>query len=141
MLPSMEIFLKKLHESNPKAAILSIYPGYLEGFNCKTSHEPLPQAMSVFYNQSLQCLPFTGIIAESNRVFSSIEVTTEEVQCLEKLTQKQSLSNLWYNYRAGRITASKFKQAAHSDPFNPSFSLITSICYPEKSHFQTDATR
>ena len=90
MLPSMETFLKKLHESNPKAAILSIYPGYLEGVNCKTSHEPLPQAMSVFYNQSLECLLFTGIITEStcNRVFSFIVVTTEEVQCFGKTNTK-----------------------------------------------------
>jgi len=33
--------------------------------------------------------------------------------------------------RCGRITASKFKSACHTDPASPSISLITAICYPE----------
>ena len=38
--------------------------------------------------------------------------------------------------RAGRITASRFKAACHTDHSNPSISLIMNICHPELSKFK-----
>ena len=48
---------------------------------------------------------------------------------------------VWFRMRTGRITASNFKRACHTDPANPSKSLIMSICYPEALRFSTVATR
>ena len=39
--------------------------------------------------------------------------------------------------RTGYITASKFKNACHTDPTCPSHSLIMSICHPEIPRFNT----
>ncbi|WAQ97099.1 hypothetical protein MAR_029789, partial [Mya arenaria] len=46
----------------------------------------------------------------------NIEVSEEEVSNVEKATKKQSEENLWYDFRAGRITASKIENACHTDP-------------------------
>ena len=73
--------------------------------------------------------------------FSILVVTNEQAKCLEEKTREQSKSKLWHRYRAGRITASKFKQAAICDPLNPSISLIKSICYPETMKFTSSAIR
>ena len=53
----------------------------------------------------------------------------------------QSKSKQWFKYRAGRITASRFRQIIHINPYQPSVSLLNSICYPEINRFSSDATK
>ena len=55
-------------------------------------------------------------------------------------TRDQSKSNLWFTYRAGRITASRMKSVCHTDISNPSQSLIKTIVYPESYRFTSKAT-
>ena len=64
-----------------------------------------------------------------------------QVVALEKMTREQSRSNAWFQYRAGRITASNFKAAVSTDPAKPAVSLIKRICYPQAYKFSTEATR
>lgn len=47
------------------------------------------------------------------------------------MTRTQADSRLWYQQRAGRVTASKLRQVLHTDISQPSLSLIMAICYPE----------
>lgn len=68
------------------------------------------------------------------------EVTPAMVDHLAQLTCKQSKSREWFKYRAGRITASRFRQVLHTDCHRPSLSLLKSICYPEIHRFSTKAT-
>ena len=42
--------------------------------------------------------------------------------------------------QGGRITASKAKSAVHTDPDQPSQSLIKNICYPDAYKFSLAAT-
>ena len=58
------------------------------------------------------------------------------VDHLDRLTRDQSKSM----YRAGRVTASRFKQVIRTDPHQPSLSLLNSVCYPEIHKFSTQAT-
>ena len=46
---------------------------------------------------------------------------------VEKETRKHANSNLWFRFRAGRITASKMKLASCMDPTQPSASLIKTV--------------
>ena len=60
---------------------------------------------------------------------------------LTHLTQGQSKSRMWYRYNiAGRVTASRFRQILHTNPNQPSLSLLKAICYPESYKFSTQAT-
>ena len=68
------------------------------------------------------------------------EVMRAMVDHLEMVTRNQSKSRDWFRYRAGRITASRFRQILHTDPHQPSVSLLKSICYPETHRFSTKAT-
>ena len=70
-----------------------------------------------------------------------VTVSDREVQAVEACTKQQSGSSLWFSMRTGRITASRFKAASHTDPSSPSISLIISICHPELSKFRTAATK
>jgi len=62
-------------------------------------------------------------------------------QALEKKTRTQSSNQLWFTHRAGRVTASKFRSAAHTNAEKPAPSLVKQICYPLASSFSTTATR
>ena len=72
--------------------------------------------------------------------FNNLAVTGEQAQALEKATRGQSLSKLWFQHRAGRITASMLKFSVHTDITQPSQSLIKKICYQESYKFSSQAT-
>uniref|UniRef100_A0A8C6LGZ3 YqaJ viral recombinase domain-containing protein n=1 Tax=Nothobranchius furzeri TaxID=105023 RepID=A0A8C6LGZ3_NOTFU len=60
---------------------------------------------------------------------------------VEEETRAQSKSNIWFDQRSGRITASTFKAATKTDITKPSVSLIRKICYPKSHSFTSEATR
>jgi len=61
-------------------------------------------------------------------------VSAEQAENLEKATKMQSITRLWFRYRARRITASRFKAAVSTNADQPSRSLIKAICYPESAN-------
>lgn len=74
-------------------------------------------------------LGYTDLFSASGNV--TLELTAEMVLAIEKSTHDQSNSKLWFNYRAGRVTAPRTKAVCKTDSALPSQSLIQSICYPE----------
>ena len=64
-----------------------------------------------------------------------------EIADIEQATRGQSESDEWFAHRAGRVTSSKMKAVCHSDPANPSVSLIKQICYPHLFRFSSQATK
>ena len=63
-----------------------------------------------------------------------------QVKAVEEMARKQSMFKAWFQFRRGRITASKMKSVCHTDPDQPSQSLIKQICYPESAMFCSKAT-
>ena len=50
-------------------------------------------------------------IENFSQFLEAIKITNEQCELIERSTQQQSESELWFDYRAFRITASKFKDA------------------------------
>lgn len=71
---------------------------------------------------------------------TEVSITANQDRAVEAGTRDQANSILWFRMRCGRITASKFKSACHTDPASPSVSLIMAIFYPEVHRFRTPAT-
>ncbi|CAL8263414.1 unnamed protein product [Arctogadus glacialis] len=69
------------------------------------------------------------------------DLTPAHIAAVERETRKQAASRIWFRQRAGRITASKLKQAIRTNADKPAKSLIKAICYPESNRFSTAATR
>lgn len=67
----------------------------------------------------------------------SIVITEDQASTLESVTRTQSKSKLWYQYRAGRITASNMKSACATKVDNPSMSFINQVCYPSAQKLNT----
>ena len=65
----------------------------------------------------------------------------KEAETVEEATRDQADSKVWFEQRAGRVTASEFKAACSTNPDKPSKSLIKMICYPGAHHFSNAATK
>ena len=85
----------------------------------------------------IQRMTYPDLLQRCEEVFSSVSFSFNQAQLVEESTQMQSNCKLWFQQLAGRITASKFREALHTDCSQPSLFLIKSICYPAEHQFTT----
>ena len=127
-------------EQQNKPIILSLIPPYNDSFACSSDHLP-PALLQSLYNPAYLVYDYSQLVELAEEQFSSADVSPVMVNHLVELTLRQSNSASWFRYRAGRVTASRFRQVLHTDPHKPSLSLLKSICYPEVNRFSTRATK
>ena len=60
-------------------------------------------------------------------VFQSLTISIDEAKYLEESTRLQSQSKLWFDHRAGRLTASKFAAVSKASLSPPPASLVKEI--------------
>ena len=132
-------FFTSISGSTLKPAVLSLVTPFNEQYTYKEiDNVPKPLPNSLFKVECIQ-LDYTELLQQCQQI--SLEVTPDECQAIETSTRKQSQSKVWYQQRAGRITASKLKSACKTNTVKPAKSLVKSICYPEAHKFSTAATR
>lgn len=124
--------------SGAKPAVLAVVPAHCDKYVPTSLSPELPMVLSDLYRPENNSVGYYGLLQIAAR--TEVTVTAEQVQAVETKTRDQAESRLWFRLRTGRITASKFKSACHTDPANPSLSLIMAICHPEVSRFSTAAT-
>ena len=128
-----------LSRSKTKPGILSIVQG--NGHMYKVDHNILSLPLSPLFESSCSNMSYTDILVKCESVFQGLTINEQQCKNIEVSTRGQANSKLWFRLRAGRVTASKFKAACHTDITQPSQSLIKSVCYPESSKFSSKATQ
>jgi len=123
-----------------KPAILSIIPEFCEAYVPLRSTGAVPPPLSDLYKEEFLSLSYPDLLKECEEAFVNLSVEPHQAAVVEEKTREQSNSKTWFQQRAGRITASRFKSAAHTDITQPSQSLIKTICYPESYRFTSKAT-
>ena len=121
----LDLLYSTLAKSKSKPAILSLVKDHSSSFIPKSLHPDLPPLLSSYSNYLTK--QYTELLSIAADV--SLSVTPAQCNAVEECTRQQSKSNLWFNLRSGRVTAS-FHQP----------DLIMSCCYPEMSKFKTSAT-
>jgi len=131
-------FFHELSVAGTKPAILSVVPGYSDKYVPKEMCHLAPPLTSLFKpeHQNLSLAELLALAEET-----TISITESQSQAIELETREQSKSRVWFEQRAGRITASRLKSACHTNITDPSKSLIRQICYPEAHQFSSVATR
>ena len=122
-----------------KPAVLVVTPGYCDAYIPTSLAPELLMVLSDLYqpdNLSLGYKELLKMVANTDISVTGVQATA----AAEQNTRGQATSRLWFHLRIGRVTASKFKRACHTDPANPSLSLIMSNCHPEAFRFKTAAT-
>ena len=135
----LKILYDNLSKSKTKPAILSIVSGYAHMY--EIDHSVLSLPLSSLFNSTCLNMSYIDLLAKSETVFESLAISEEQCKNIEVSTRAQANCKLWFHFRAGRITASKFKAACHTDFTQPSQSLIKSICYPNSGKFTSKATQ
>jgi hypothetical protein len=134
----IKTFFDQLHKCESHAAILSLTTPYNKNFLPKTDLSSLPEPLTQLYSAELNSVGYQTLLAKSIDIFQKMDISSEQAKLIEEVTKSQSKSPLWFQMRAGRITASKFYKACHTDPASPSVSLIKEVCYG--SSFTSKAT-
>ena len=97
--------------------------------------------LSSLFDESLADADYPTLVEKAEEAVQHLQITKKQQELVEEKTRDQANSRLWFRMRTGRITASKFKSAYHTDPSCPSHSLIMGICHPEMARFNTEATK
>ena len=135
----LDTLYKKLSEAG-KPVILSLVPKYCETYVPLCEQEILPKPLTDLFKEEYLDLSYPDLLACCESCYDGLTITTEQSKAVEQKTKQQCGSKVWFQQRAGRITASRFKAAACTDIAQPSQSLIKAICYPKNHLFKTRAT-
>lgn len=90
------------------------------------------------FTEKYASMELNELVAFCNSI--DLKFKTVDIEAIEKATKKQSSSSSWYEFRAGRITASNFKSVCRTSIERPAASLVKKICYPETCKFTSAAT-
>ncbi|CAH1270905.1 Hypp4506 [Branchiostoma lanceolatum] len=136
-----ETFHNMIRDSGAKPALLSLVKGFNDSYIPSVVALNMPSPLCQLFRTEYMQLSHHDLTQKCEEEASRLSFSTDQVAALEKTTRLQTKSNTWFQYRAGRITASNFKTAVRTNPDNPSISLIKRICYPNAYKFSTTATR
>lgn len=131
-------YFQELTENFPKSAALMARDPFHKAFIPKSTK--LPKSVLEYRTPlTLQLQPKE--LEQLCQAFELDELTTAQVEAIERATRGQSSSKTWFRQRAGRITASNLRRVLHTNAEKPAKTLIKAICYPEAHRFSTAATR
>ena len=130
----------QLHRTGKKPVILSLVDRYAENYIPKVLGSNFPLILPEVRDENYFTVQKPELFKRCKEIFQTLTVTDAEATNVETATKLQSQSRDWFRFRAGRITASVMKSVCHSDPEDPSQSLVKRICYPENYQFKTEAT-
>ena len=136
----LHTFCTQLSQSEKMPSLLSIVPGFCEPYIPHSECGTLPKPLSYLFDKELLEISYSQLLEKGEEAFTNIRISSAQAKALEELTRQQSHSKLWYQYKAGHITASNFKNAVHTNTKKLSSSLIKRICYPESYKFKTAST-
>ena len=130
--PSQEqlisLFFEELSLCGSKPAILSLVAPYDDNYMPKSLKENVPPMVKTLFNSNLLRLDQHSILNYCAGVAKCLEsISADQQKQVEELTRQQNKLNLWYSFRAGRITASKIYAMLHTSLENPSLHLIKCI--------------
>ena len=126
-------FYTELNSCKTKPVSLSLIHPFSETFVSKSRN--IPTISNLFDKKYLDLEYLLEACAKVN-----IHITAEERKLIEDDTRNQSQGSSFYRHRAGRVGASISKAASHTNPAQPSQSLIKTICYPNIFKFSNAAT-
>ena len=132
----LSTFYAELASCSKKPIILSVVAPHNVKFVQSIDH--LPRALQSLYDPANLELNFAQLLELAQQFKEN--VTPAMRDHLEDITQSQSSCRKWFKYRAGRVTASKLHAVVHTNPHQPSVSLLKCICYAEVNSFKSAST-
>ena len=127
-----DAFYKELSQCKGKPVILSLIPDYSEPYIPLCESGKLMKPLTELHSAAALKLSYPELLQKCEDIYETISFSFSQTQQVEEMSRSQADSRLWFQQRSGRITASKLRQVLHTDYSQPSLSLVSSICYPDK---------
>ena len=108
----LKIFFDDLSQAS-KPVVLSIIPEYSDNYVQGYSEYSPP--FSLLYDASCLNMQYDDLLIKCASVFCDLVITEKQANNVEVATREQTKSKMWFRYRTGRITASRFKAAVCTD--------------------------
>jgi len=129
----------KLSKTKLRPLLLSLESNFNNDFVPLYARGLLPEPLTSLYSQEYEDKPFGEIAEACGGLYSTVSITLEQARMVELKTRDQAQCKLWYEQRAGRVTASKLRKVLHTSYSKPSVSLLKSVCYPQSMKFNSRA--
>ncbi|XP_046585019.1 uncharacterized protein LOC124291985, partial [Haliotis rubra] len=136
---SFDNFLRTINAAKPSC--LAVHSDYSDQYVPVPLQQQFPQVITEPFDESMVGIPYNDYLLHCHNVINQLNITAEEVSAVEAATRNQACSPVWFQFRAGRITASKMKSVNRTSLSDPSRSLLRHICYPTEVKFSNPATR
>ena len=115
------MFFSELKQILPDSAILTAVE-HVNKFSTYPPVRKLPAPLTALQDVKYQHMDNTELKAVCNDVFlNRLNFSKAEADYLEESTKLQSQSLLWFRYRTGRITASKFAPVSRASIHDPQY--------------------
>ena len=95
--------------------------------------------LTELHNPAAMTLDYLELLQKCEDVYETVSFSFNQAKMVEEMTRSQADSKLWFQQRAGCITASKLCNVLHTECSQPSLSIIQSICYPGSCKFTSVA--
>ncbi|KAJ8270439.1 hypothetical protein GJAV_G00114720 [Gymnothorax javanicus] len=121
-----------LHHS--KAVGLTGMEKYYAHYTQHTAAVP-PSALSPclaksLFDDSIDATDLSVVLLACEKHMNAVSVTDEQAVAIEKYTRQQHQSSMWYDFRSGRITASKMHAVCATSLERPARTVLMQVCYP-----------
>ena len=107
-----------------KPVLLSLVPGFCNDYIPRSEKGILPHPLTNLFMEEMLEADYSDLLQTCELVFNRLSISLEQTLELEKATRGQHQSKLWFQHRAGHVTASLLKAAVRTDHSQPSRSLI-----------------
>lgn len=128
------LFFQNISTSSSNCAILSLIPEYSDNYIPLSTK--ITSNMDNLYCEGYEKLPYNQIVTLARRKLSSLTISPEESDFIEKSTHQQHQCKFWFKVRAGIITASNFKSTCHANISMPPKSLVLQYAILKKKNLQ-----
>lgn len=133
-------FMALLCNTNDRAVLLSVMPGYSELYAPVTANAAGPKDLTELFDEKCIEMDRQELIQHCASHIETIEVTESQAEYVEQQTRHQFKCKEWYQYRSGRVTASHAKSVCSTSIKDPSNCLVKAICHPITTKFHSKAT-
>ncbi|CAN7944624.1 unnamed protein product, partial [Ixodes hexagonus] len=142
-------FLAACHQGGSRSALLSLIESYADIYIPVATKFPQAILSSLFSDTSPSAwdevqehcdIDATRVIVEPE-VFPQYYIMAVVSALIENQTKTQTASEKWFQFRAGRITASNARSVCMTSLTKLSMSLLRRICYPAECEFWSVQTQ
>ena len=132
-------FFVNLSKIEGKPVLLTHTPGFSDAYIPVTHLPNFPKPLTDLFDADAMALSYPELLQHCEELYNNYVITADQAELVQKNTQQQAKSKVWFQQKSGRVTASRLKSVISTDVSQPSLSLVKAICYPDAHQFYSAA--